>query len=143
MDPYYSEFWENRNEAEAFRTYFSTFLDALKLFNSFNTLGHLDYIVRYAPNKDKNYNCSDYFNIVEQIFKEIIHKDIALEINTGALAKGMDFANPHFDILSFYKDLGGKLVAVGSDAHIAGNIGYGFDKATQLIEHFNFKNINE
>ena len=47
------------------------------------------------------------------------------------------------DILSFYKDLGGKLVAVGSDAHIAGNIGYGFDKATQLIEHFNFKNINE
>ena len=37
MDPYYSEFWENRNEAEAFRTYFSTLLDALKLFNSFNT----------------------------------------------------------------------------------------------------------
>ena len=103
MDPYYSEFWENRNEADAFRTYFSTLLDALKLFNSFNTLGHLDYIVRYAPNKDKNYNCSDYFNIVEQIFKEIIHKNIALEINTGALAKGMDFVNPHFDMLSFYK----------------------------------------
>ena len=57
--------------------------------------------------------------------------------------KGMDFANPHFDMLSFYKDLGGKLVAVGSDAHIAGNIGFGFDKAAQLIEHFNFKNINE
>ena len=143
MDPYYSEFWENRNEADAFRTYFSTLLDALKLFNSFNTLGHLDYIVRYAPNKDKNYNCSDYFNIVEQIFKEIIHKNIALEINTGALAKGMDFVNPHFDMLSFYKDLGGKLVAVGSDAHVADNIGYGFDKAAQLIEHFNFKNINE
>ena len=47
------------------------------------------------------------------------------------------------DMLSFYKDLGGKLVAVGSDAHVADNIGYGFDKAAQLIEHFNFKNINE
>lgn len=139
MDPYYSEFWENRVDKDVFRKYFMTLFNNLKLFHSIDTLGHLDYIVRYSPNRDKDYNPHDYFDIISEILKFIIDKNIALEINTGCLAKGLSFPNPHTDILNLYKELGGKLVAVGSDAHVFSNIGYGFGTAQDLIDYYNLE----
>lgn len=139
MDPYYSEFWENKIDKDIFKKYFSTLLNNLKLFHSIDTLGHLDYIVRYSPNKDNNYNPHDYFDVISEILQFIINKNIALEINTGCLAKGLPSPNPHTDILNLYRELGGKLVAVGSDAHICSNIGYGFDIAEELIDNYKFE----
>lgn len=136
MDPYYSQFWKNISDREAFEKYFTTVLDALKEFNDFDVLGHLDYIIRYSPNKDSNYSVSDYRDIIDEILKFIINRDIKLEINTAGLAKGFDFPNPHIDIIRRYKELGGEYVTVGSDAHKASDIGYGFEQIEPILKKY-------
>lgn len=137
MDPYYSEFWKNRNDRDAFELYFRTLLNGIKSFDHFDTLGHMDYIVRYSPNKAANYSVLDYRDIIDEILTLIISNNIKLEINTANLAKGFSFPNPHTDIIKRYKELGGEYVTVGSDAHTSGNIGYGFDVAEEIIKNFN------
>lgn len=139
MDPYYSDFWKDRQDRDAFELYFNTLLDGLKMFDNITTLGHMDYVVRYSPNKDANYSVSDYRDIIEEILKYIISKDICLEINTANLAKGFSFPNPHTDIIKMYKELGGEYVTIGSDAHKSTDIGYGFDNAKEIVDRFHLK----
>ena len=109
------------------------------MFNKIDALGHLDYIVRYSPNKDSNYSVFDYIDLIDEILKFIISKDIKLEINTANLATGFPFPNPHTDIIKRYRELGGEYVTIGSDAHKACDIGYGFDQVQNIIEKYYLK----
>lgn len=138
-DPYYPDFWKNKTDREAFELYFNTLLNALKTFHSIDTLGHLDYIVRYSPNKAGNYSAPDYQDVIDEILTLIITKNIKLEINTSNFANGFEFPNPHTDIIKRYKELGGEYITVGSDAHNACDIGYCFDKAEAIVSKYGLK----
>ena len=131
MDPYYAEFWEGKNDRDCFELYFKTLLEGLLEFSQIDTLGHLDYVVRYSPNRDSNYSPFDYQDVIDEILKFIIEKDIKLEINTSNLSKGFNFFNPHTDIIKRYKELGGEIITVGSDAHyteyLADHIDFAYD----------------
>lgn len=139
MDPYYSQFWENRDDRMAFELYFNTLYNGLLSFNKIDTLGHFDYIVRYSPNKNSNYSVYDYTDIIDMILKYIISNDIKLELNTSNLAKELDFINPHNDIIKRYKELGGSYVTIGSDAHKSQDIGCGFDFVKNIIDYYDLK----
>ena len=139
MDPYYTDFWKNRQDRDAFELYFKTLLEGLLEFSQIDTLGHLDYVVRYSPNRDSNYSPRDYQDVIDEILKFIIEKDIKLEINTSNFSKGFDFPNPHTDIIRRYKELGGLYVTVGSDAHKAQFIGSGFDLVEKIVEKYKLK----
>ena len=65
--------------------------------------------------------------MLEQIFKIIIPKGKGIEINTGSLYKNMSYAHPHMDILKLYKDMGGEIITVGSDAHKPEYLCYDFE----------------
>lgn len=138
-DPYYPDFWKNKTDREAFELYFNTLLNALKNFHSIDTLGHLDYIVRYNPNKAGNYSAPDYQDVIDEILTLIITKNIKLEINTSNFANDFEFPNPHTDIIKRYKELGGEYITVGSDAHNACDIGYCFDKAEAIVNKYGLK----
>lgn len=133
-DPYYPGFWDDKNDEEVINDYFTTTYDLLRDFGYVDALGHLDYVVRYCPNRDKNYNPDNHWDILDQILTLLIERDIALEINTANLAKGFDFAHPHPKIIERYKKLGGKKFTIGSDAHDAEHVGYDFDKVKGLFE---------
>ena len=67
------------------------------------------------------------FDVLEQIFKIIIPKGKGIEINTGSMYKNMSYAHPHMDILKLYKDMGGEIITVGSDAHKPEYLCYDFE----------------
>lgn len=138
-DPYYPDFWKRHTDRDAFELYFNTLLDSLKTFHCIDTLGHMDYIVRYSPNKDSNYSVFDYTDIIDAILNFIIAKNIKLEINTSNFANGFNFPNPHTDIINRYKELGGEYVTVGSDAHNASDIGYKFGMVENIINKYKLK----
>ena len=133
MDPYYPEFFEGRTDRSAFERYFEVLCESIDSFIDFDVLGHLDYIVRYSPNKAANYSPSDYSDYIDYVLKKIIENGRGIEINTSALAKGLAFTNPCPEILSRYKELGGEVITIGSDAHKAPFIGSYFDKAGELL----------
>lgn len=138
QDPYYPDFYEGRTEEEAYREYFSSILENIRKFKNFDVYGHLDYIVRYGPNKDKEYTYEKYKDIFDAILALLLENEKGLEINTGGFKNGLKEANPCTAILKRYRQLGGEIITVGSDAHVPGYIGYEFDKAADILKACGF-----
>ena len=130
-DPYYREFWTDQDAAVCIQKYLEELYDNLCVFTEFDSLGHLDYIVRYAPD-DFHYKPEQYHELIEEILKLLVRKDIALEVNTSGFKSGKN-PNPHLDILTWYRELGGEMVTIGSDAHKPEFLAYHFDTLSSLI----------
>lgn len=132
------KYFSGKSEKEAYREYFESILENVKTFNNYNVYGHLDYVVRYGPNKNKYFNFSDYKDIFEEILKTIIRNGKGIEINTAGLRKNLGYSHPHRDILKMYKDLGGEIITIGIDAHLPAHIGYRFQDIPELLRELGF-----
>lgn len=138
MDPYLPIFYEGRSEEEAYREYFTSIYENIKKFKNFDVYGHLDYVVRYGPNKDKEYTYEKYRDIFEKILNILLENEKGIEINTGGLRNGLREPNPCVDILKRYRALGGEIITVGSDAHTPEYVGYAFEKAAEILKGCGF-----
>ena len=126
-------------EAARYRHFFEVTLKRLESYDCFDSLGHLDFVVRYGPNKNRFYDFKTYGDIISAILELLIRKDKALEVNTGGFKYGLGHPNPCEDVLKRYRELGGKLLTVGSDAHVPGFVGYEFDRTADLLKEIGFR----
>ena len=138
-DPYYPDFFENKNEEEVYARYFSSILENVQNFSDYDVYGHLDYIVRYGPTKDTKYSYEKYQDIFDSILKTIIETGKGIELNTGGIKYGLKELHPCNAILKRYKELGGEIITVGSDAHNPENLLHHFSRAKSLLEECGFK----
>ena len=88
-DPYYPEYWQGRREEEVYRRYFETVLRNIPLHGRVRHAGHLDYIVRYGPNRNRFYSFRAYEDVITPILQELIRRDKCLEVNTAGLKYGL------------------------------------------------------
>ena len=133
-DPYYPQYYfKDIEEEEAYRNYFKFILENLEVYDGFDSLGHLDYVVRYGPNKDKFYTYEKYQDLLDPILMKLVSMGKAIECNAGALSRGLKTTNPNSTILTRYRKLGGELVTIGSDAHKPEAIGADFDFARAVL----------
>jgi histidinol-phosphatase (PHP family) len=142
IDPYYPEYWENRTHAEGIRLYFESIIDNCKLFQGFNVYGHIDYIIRYVPDQaitKATYSYSDYAELLDEVLKTIISYGKGIEINTAGLKYGLGFAHPKPEVLKRYRELGGELITIGSDAHKPEHLGYDFPLVPDLLKDLGFR----
>ena len=139
LDPYYPEYYEGKSEEEAFGHYFDRIYENIVKFENFDILGHLDYIVRYGPNKDENYKYEQYRDAIDRILKFVIEHEKGIEINTAGIRKGLKCFHPTLDIIKRYKELGGEIITVGSDAHSAKGIASDFDRTEEALRECGFK----
>ena len=126
-------------EAARYRHFFEVTLKRLQAYDCFDSLGHLDFVVRYGPNRNQFYDFKTYGDIISAILELLIRKDKALEVNTGGFKYGLGHPNPCEDVLKRYRELGGKLLTVGSDAHVPGFVGYEFDRTAELLKELGFR----
>lgn len=138
-DPWYPGFFEGRDEDEAFGEYFASISENIRLFSDFDVYGHLDYIVRYSPRKDENYSYVKYRTIMDEILNLLLDMGKGVEINTGGLKSGMRDLHPCLDILKRYREMGGEIVTIGSDAHDAKNVAAYFGRAKEALEACGFR----
>ena len=138
-DPYYSAFWEGRSVKECFASYFEEIRHNVHHFTDFDVYGHLDYVVRYASNKNKDFLFSDYSDLFEDILKTLIHNGKGIEVNSAGFRQGLGAPNPCPEILKLYKQLGGEILTIGSDAHKPEDIAADFDRVEALIKSCGFK----
>ncbi|SHI74202.1 histidinol-phosphatase HisJ family protein [Parasporobacterium paucivorans] len=141
-DPYYPDYFDGRTEREAFAEYFTSILDNLNANKDFDVYGHLDYIVRYAPQKNANYSYADYADYLDEILKTLIRMDKGIEVNTGGYRYELNDTNPSQDIIKRYRQLGGDIITIGSDAHTPDYIGYNFDLAAATLKNSGFRHYN-
>jgi len=132
-------FFEGRDDEASYRRYFEAVYENLRSYSNFDVVGHLDYVVRYGKSLDADYSYDKYKDILDKILTRIIDREKGIELNTGAVAYGLKDLNPCLDILKRYKELGGEIITIGSDAHDVADIGRGFDKAEEALKAAGFE----
>lgn len=139
MDPFEENFWAGRTEAEAFRRFFTVSLENAAAMDCYDVFGHLDYVVRYAPHQNEQYSYSCFRDLIDEILRQVIGHGKGLECNTGGLKYGLGHPNPTEEVLVRYRELGGEILTVGSDAHKPEHLGYEFERCRELLKSCGFK----
>lgn len=133
LDPYYKEFWEGKTKEDGLNRYFDAIIDTVRIYDDFDVYGHLDYIVRYVPNKDTTYRYEDYKDKIDTILSLLIEKGKGIEVNTAGYKYGLGTPNPSVPIIKRYLELGGTILSIGSDGHMPQHLAYDFDKVRELL----------
>ncbi|HEY8805378.1 MAG TPA: phosphoesterase, partial [Clostridium sp.] len=64
-----------------------------------------------------------------------------IELNTSGLRYKLNSMHPSREILKRYLELGGKIITIGSDAHVLNDLWADFDKAIVELKEIGFKEI--
>lgn len=143
QDPYYRTYFDDKTDEEGYRRGFEVTLECMKKTHDFDILGHIDYIVRYGHHQEQYYSYAKYADYLDEILKYLIQNGKGLEVNTAGWKHGLSFAHPHPDILKRYRELGGEMVTIGSDAHRPEHVAYDFEKLKDYLEACGFKYYTE
>ena len=130
------EFWtqdfqRERSQKEYNEEYYQEIYEVQKIFRDYSVLAHLDLICRY----DKNgiYPFEKVKDLIAEILTLAIRDGKGIELNTSSWKYGLDDTQPSRDILKLYKDLGGSIITVGSDAHTASRMGDHLEEAYRIL----------
>ena len=107
----------------------------------FDCMGHLDIIKRYAANQGKRVDLMDWKEEVEPILRTLIRRGKGLEVNTSGLRQSAKETLPSVTVLRFYRELGGEILTIGSDAHRPEDVGAGFTEALKAAKAAGFRQI--
>lgn len=125
-------------------TYFSTYLENsienIKKFDNFDSFAHIDYPCRYSTYNDNELYYSDYSDLIDELLITLINKNKLLELNVRRFNNKASIT-ALLDIYKRYKELGGKYITLGSDAHYSDAIGYNFKDAFDFLEECNLQGV--
>ena len=112
----------------------------LSKWGKFDILGHLTYPLRYIEDKGNiKVDMSRYEEIIREIFKTIIYNGKGIEINTSGLRQKYGKPFPEYRFVKMYKELGGEILSVGSDAHTVADLGKGVADGAEIAKQAGFK----
>ncbi|MDF2504812.1 MULTISPECIES: histidinol phosphate phosphatase [Clostridium] len=140
IDIYEKSFYENKTKKQAYNEYFQNMLDNIKTHPYIDSLGHIDYICRYAQYEDKEIHYKEYNDIIDEILKALSDRNIAIEINTRRLSNCESFKSL-VDIYKRFGELKGKYVTIGSDSHSENSIGSNYKEAMKIAESCGLKPV--
>lgn len=103
-----------------------------------DTLAHLNYPLRYIYDCGKTYDALKYRDKIAELFKTLIKNDVALEVNTSGLTRKMNSLLPGVEELKLYRELGGKLLTIGSDAHAPQRVGENIKHTHDILRDIGF-----
>ena len=138
-DFYFGDFFKGRTKEESYMIYFEGLKQCIEEFNNFDVLGHMDFICRYGNYLDKSLEYIDYKDIIDEILNLLINGSKGIELNTSGIRYDMGHMHPRFDIIKRYKELGGEIITIGSDAHTVKDVGAQYVQARELLKEAGFE----
>jgi histidinol-phosphatase (PHP family) len=126
-------------EAAAF--YFDEVLAAVHS-GLFDTLGHLDMCKRWLQRWFTPADFAAAPEMYEPILRLLAESDMALEINSSGLRQGIGETYPPAWAVARYRELGGRQVTVGSDAHLPQSFAFGLEEAYAIVAAAGFSRLS-
>lgn len=139
VDPYFGSFYEGRCEDEAYREYFESILENIRTEADYDIYGHLDYVVRYGPNRNQFYSYEKFRDIIDEILRQLIQRGKGIEINTAGFKYGLGHPNPTEEIICRYRELGGEIITIGADGHCPEHVAFAFDRVPSILRAAGFR----
>ena len=132
-EPPYRPDWNALTKAEVFDTYLRHILECVKIYRRFNCLAHLTYYCRMCPAEDPSLHYSHAPDAIDELFTLLVERGQGIEINTSTY-KRFGYCMPDLDIVRRFRELGGEVITVGSDAHMPNHVGNHLKEGLQLIQ---------
>jgi histidinol-phosphatase (PHP family) len=136
----YSMDSNTENIDEFFTRYFYEMLNVFKHYNDYDVVGHIDLIRRYFP-QARDHKLGKSKEALKELLNHIIENGKGIEINTGGLFYDSANINPTLDILKLYKDLGGEIITIGSDSHVAERVMSNYSTGIEALKKAGFEYI--
>lgn len=138
-DFYYGDFFIGKDKYQAYLSYFELVLEMVENFTDYDVVGHLDYISRYGPYDEKEYDYEDYKDIIDRILKAIIKNNKGIEVNTSGLRGPLNVTFPKDQLILRYKELGGSIITVGSDCHFVEDYMADVEETVKKLQNMGFE----
>lgn len=144
LDLHNGDYFQNKTLDEAIEIYFQTVYQYVKEYENFNVLGHLTLIKRYLHYLDTYWTSVDwtkYYDIISETFKRLIESSRGIEVNISGYRYHIDCTLPNLPFLKLYKDLGGEIITVGTDAHSKQYVGKDLKLGYELLQEAGFQYV--
>jgi histidinol-phosphatase (PHP family) len=128
------------DHSTAYERYFTELYHMVST-SDIDVIAHFDLMKRYAYKEHGLYDFRQYQEIIEQILKKAIDRNIGMEINTSGLRSGLSQTLPSIEIIQLYKELGGEILTIGSDSHTVEAVGANLTDALTLAKDCGFNYI--
>ncbi len=124
------------SEIKDFVNYYYDYILEMVKKTDIDVVCHLTLPLRYLKRRGVNYDNTAHDETIKKIFLIMIEKSIALELNTSGVLSGLFLPDEYY--LKLYKSVGGKLITIGTDSHVAENVCQGFKEGLKLLKSVGF-----
>lgn len=122
---------------EMFRRYFSEILEMIN-WGDFDSLAHITYPLRYLSASGEAPSFAPYWEELSEVLEALAKADKALEMNTSRILRPGAPKLPDLEVFTRFRELGGKLVTLGSDAHCVEDLAQGIDEGMDILRQAGF-----
>lgn len=104
----------------------------------FEVLTHFEYHRRFWPQSWPPYRSQDHRESIEQVLRAAARRGLVLEFNTTRGGDPDHALCPGPEVLTWWREAGGKAISFGSDAHDPTKLAAGFGRAAGLADRVGF-----
>jgi histidinol-phosphatase (PHP family) len=140
IDFYYMTYTCADSAQELLRLYVEELFD-MAAWGRFDVVGHLTYPLRYMPQK-LGVSFKPYYHRFADLFRLLRDNGKGIEVNVSGLSHPLNAASPDLPLLKLYKECGGEIVTVGSDAHYADRVGKHIGDGYSLLKSAGFDYVS-
>jgi histidinol-phosphatase (PHP family) len=133
-------YFATHSQDEAYMPYFEELLRTARSGLG-DLLGHLDLVKRYGVRHYGPFVPDIFEEEIRTVLQAVITNGMGLEINTSGWRQAPGECYPTLTILRWYRELGGEVVTVGSDAHHRQELAEGIADALELIQMAGFRAV--
>ena len=120
-------------------TYWQEELEVIR-WGKFDYLGHLTYPLRYIQGDHGiPVDLSRHSDAIDTIFRALRDSGKALEVNTSGYRQKIGRPLPDLPLVRRYRELGGELITLGSDAHSTADLGRGIQEGMEMLREAGFR----
>lgn len=133
--------YHSENIHDILDEYFDELISLCK-WGKFDVLGHLTYPLRYICGEAGiNIDLSEHNEKIRTVFTELAASNKGIEINTSGLRQQYGKTFPDLEYIKLFRECGGKIISIGSDAHKTSDIGSGVQVGCKLAAAAGFDKI--
>ncbi|MCL2356109.1 MAG: histidinol-phosphatase HisJ family protein [Defluviitaleaceae bacterium] len=120
------------NATACLRRYLIYAREMVECSDYFDSFAHIDYISRYSPVLAAHFFYENFAEEFDALLRALADRERALEVNTKLLTGAAEESNRLLKICRRFRELGGRLATVGSDAHNAQSVGHSIREGCEI-----------
>jgi len=136
---YQNAYFTTLDPKQYVQAYYESMLAGVRAVDYADVLAHFDYGLRVLAITPEQLTAWAK-PLIQAIFKVIINKNMALEINTKSMYR-WENADLYATVIPWYQELGGQRFTLGSDAHTVDKYAHGFKEAQAMLHQFNVSQL--